>query len=84
MAISLIREFSQKQKIALTPQLKKSIDLLQLSRNEIIQKINHEIEANPFLEKSSDNSIETFENNQSSSSNYQKDIVLERVVIQEF
>ena len=75
MAISLIREFSQKQKIALTPQLKKSIDLLQLSRNEIIQKINHEIEVNPFLEKSSDNSIETFENNQSSSSDYQKDIV---------
>ena len=62
MAISLIREFSQKQKIALTPQLKKSIDLLQLSRNEIIQKINHEIEVNPFLEKSSDNLIETFEN----------------------
>ena len=76
MAISLIREFSQKQKIALTPQLKKSIDLLQLSRNEIIQKINHEIEANPFLEKSPDNLIETFENSQSSSSDYQKDIVI--------
>ena len=75
MAISLIREFSQKQKIALTPQLKKSIDLLQLSRNEIIQKINNEIEANPFLEKSPDNSIETFENSESSSSDYQKDIV---------
>jgi RNA polymerase sigma-54 factor len=51
MAISLIRELSQKQKITLTPQLKKSIDLLQLSRYEIIQKINEEIDINPFLEK---------------------------------
>ena len=49
MAISLIRELAQKQKVTLTPQLKKSIDLLQLSRYEIIQKINEEIEINPFL-----------------------------------
>jgi RNA polymerase sigma-54 factor len=51
MAISLIKEFKQKQKVSLTPQLKKSIDLLQLSRYELIQKINNEIESNPFIEK---------------------------------
>ena len=51
MAIALIKELAQKQKVTLTPQLKKSIDLLQLSRYEIIQKINEEIEINPFLEK---------------------------------
>ena len=43
MAISLIREVAQKQKVTLTPQLKKSIDLLQLSRYEIIQKINEKL-----------------------------------------
>ena len=51
MAISLLKEFKQKQKISLTPQLKKSIDLLQLSRYELIQKIEKEIEINPFIEK---------------------------------
>ena len=51
MALSLVKEFKQKQKISLTPLLKKSIDLLQLSRYELIQKIDHEIEINPFVEK---------------------------------
>ena len=51
MAISLLKEFKQQQKISLTPQLKKSIDLLQLSRYELIQKIEQEIEINPFIEK---------------------------------
>ena len=51
MAISLLKDFKQKQKISLTPLLKKSIDLLQLSRFELIQKIENEIEANPFIEK---------------------------------
>ena len=50
MAISLIKDFKQKQKISLTPALKKSIDLLQLSRFELIQKIDKEIEINPFVE----------------------------------
>ena len=51
MAISLIKEFRQTQKVSLTPLLKKSIDLLQLSRYELIQKIEGEIEVNPFIEK---------------------------------
>ena len=51
MAISLIKEFRQTQKVSLTPLLKKSIDLLQLSRYELIQKIESEIEVNPFIEK---------------------------------
>ena len=58
MAIILSQKFKQKQKLALTPSLKKSIDLLQLSRFELINKIQQEIEDNPFLEK-----IEDFENN---------------------
>ena len=54
MAIKLVREFKQNQQVSLTPQLKKSIDLLQLSRLEIINKINNEIEENPFLTKDYD------------------------------
>jgi RNA polymerase sigma-54 factor len=55
MAIKLVREFRQNQQLSITPQLKKSIDLLQLSRLEIINKINNEIEENPFLKKDFDN-----------------------------
>ena len=51
MAIKLVREFKQNQQLSITPQLKKSIDLLQLSRLEIINKINNEVEENPFLTK---------------------------------
>ena len=62
MAISLIKEFRQKQKISLTPLLKKSIDLLQLSRYELIQKIDREIEINPFVEKEISEDFDTDEN----------------------
>ncbi len=55
MAIKLVREFKQNHQLSITPQLKKSIDLLQLSRLEIINKINNEIEENPFLKKDFDN-----------------------------
>lgn len=54
MVIKLVREFKQNQQLSITPQLKKSIDLLQLSRLEIINKINNEIEENPFLTKDYD------------------------------
>ena len=62
MAISLIKEFKQKQKVSLTPLLKKSIDLLQLSRYELIQKIDQEIEINPFVEKEITDDFEFDEN----------------------
>jgi len=55
MAIKLLREFKQNQQLSITPQLKKSIDLLQLSRLEIINKINNEVDKNPFLKKDLEN-----------------------------
>ena len=59
MAIKLVREFKQNQQLSITPQLKKSIDLLQLSRLEIIDKINNEINENPFLNKEPENTSST-------------------------
>ena len=78
MAISLIRELAQKQKVTLTPQLKKSIDLLQLSRYEIIQKINEEIEINPFLEKIEPDTSEYEINDEFFSNEYQKEVVAQK------
>ena len=51
MSISLSKTLKQKQGLRLTPSLKKSIDLLQLSRFELIKKIEKEINENPFIEK---------------------------------
>ena len=51
MAFVLSKNLKLNQNIKLTPSLKKSIDLLQLSRFELIKKIENEIIENPFLEK---------------------------------
>jgi len=59
MAIKLVREFKQNQQLSITPQLRKSIDLLQLSRLEIIKRINNEIDDNPFLVKDLENTSNT-------------------------
>ena len=54
MGIVLSKNLKQKQNVTLTPSLKKSIDLLQLSRFELIKKIEKEIDENPFLQKDND------------------------------
>ena len=51
MAIALSKKLKQKQNIKLNPSLKKSIDLLQLSRFELIKKIEKHVIENPFIEK---------------------------------
>ena len=63
MGIVLSQKFKQSQKLSLTPSLKKSIDLLQLSRYELINKIHQEIEENPFLEKVDDFEISSTKEN---------------------
>ena len=70
MGIILAKNLKQKQNIKLTPSLKKSIDLLQLSRFELIKKIEKEMDENPFLEKE-ENSYET---NSSYDKNFDFDI----------
>ena len=57
MGIVLSQSLKQSQKLSLTPSLKKSIDLLQLSRYELVNKIQQEIEDNPFIEKIEDYEI---------------------------
>ena len=49
MSIKLVRAIQQKQNLSMTPALRKSIELLQLSRSELIAKISSKIEDNPFL-----------------------------------
>ena len=58
MSITLTKNLKQKQSIKLTSSLKKSIDLLQLSRFELVKKIDNEIIENPFLEKNETNIVD--------------------------
>lgn len=52
MSIKLIAKKSLHQRIALTPALKKSIDILQLSKYELLERISDICQENPFLNKS--------------------------------
>ncbi len=54
MSIRLQKNLKQNQSLRLTPSLRKSIDLLQLSRFELVKKIENEIIENPFLENTKD------------------------------
>ena len=54
MNIKLVRNINLSQKLAITPSLRKSIELLQLSRNELLQTIKDSVNENPFLSKDSD------------------------------
>ncbi len=51
MAIELKQSLKMSQRIIMTPQLQQAIKFLQLSRLELCQTINQEMEANPLLEE---------------------------------
>ena len=51
MALELKQSLKLSQRIIMTPQLQQAIKFLQLSRLELCQTINHEMEANPLLEE---------------------------------
>ncbi len=51
MALELKQTLKLSQRIIMTPQLQQAIKFLQLSRLELCQTINHEMEANPLLEE---------------------------------
>ncbi len=49
MEMKLGQRLALTQSLLITPQLQQAIKLLQLSRLELIEEINHELEANPVL-----------------------------------
>ncbi len=60
MAFELKQNLKLTQQLIMTPQLQQSIKLLQLSRIELLDAINQEIEENPLLEdRASDSESET-------------------------
>ncbi|MGA7875367.1 MAG: RNA polymerase factor sigma-54 [Desulfoferrobacter sp.] len=51
MALELRQQLKLTQQLIMTPQLQQAIKLLQLSRLELLETINQELEANPLLEE---------------------------------
>lgn len=54
MALELRQQLKLSQQLVMTPQLQQAIKLLQLSRLELAETIQQEIEINPVLEESAD------------------------------
>jgi len=51
MAFELRQNLKLSQQLIMTPQLQQAIKLLQLSRLELVETINQEMEENPLLEE---------------------------------
>jgi len=58
MALELKQSIKMSQRLIMTPQLQQAIKLLQLSRLELYQTINQEMEINPLLEEVSGDDVE--------------------------
>lgn len=54
MAITPKLEIRQSQSLLMTPQLRQAINLLQMSNLELSELVDHELEANPLLEREKD------------------------------
>lgn len=54
MALELKQQLKLSQQLLMTPQLQQAIKLLQLSRMELVDTVQHELMENPFLEEGED------------------------------
>jgi len=61
MALELRQQLKLTQQLVMTPQLQMAIKLLQLSRLELVETIQQELEENPILEEAVDNEPEQVE-----------------------
>lgn len=58
MALELRQQLKLTQQLIMTPQLQQAIKLLQLSRLELLETINQELETNPLLEEVQEEVVE--------------------------
>ena len=62
MKIKNTIELNQSQKVTINMQMQKSLEILQLSYSEMIEKINKELEKNPLLEPEANKEEKKFDN----------------------
>ncbi|MDR1946026.1 MAG: RNA polymerase factor sigma-54 [Desulfovibrio sp.] len=61
MALELRQQLKLTQQLIMTPQLQQAIRLLQLSHLELLETVQHELQENPFLEESLEETPQTTE-----------------------
>lgn len=71
MAFELKQSLKMTQQLIMTPQLQQAIKLLQLSRQELVESINQEMEENPLLEEESPDEA----NEESIGDDFEKDVL---------
>jgi len=59
MALEIKQQLRLSQQLIMTPQLQQAIKLLQLSRLELLDSLHQELEANPVLEESASEDLES-------------------------
>ena len=58
MALEIRQQLKMSQQLVMTPQLQQAIKLLQLSRLELVDLVRQELEENPVLEESGDQTLD--------------------------
>lgn len=85
MALQLKQSLSLTQQLIMTPQLQQAIKLLQLSRLELLETINQEMETNPVLDEQSSDEVdeEKLEEKPSEDDKYQPELKASEVTVKE-
>jgi len=83
MAIELKQSMKMSQRIIMTPQLQQAIKFLQLSRLELCQTVNQEMEINPLLEEDPSDAEEKFLEDEEKEEPLNKEEPLREVTIKE-
>ncbi len=83
MALELTQSLKMSQRIIMTPQLQQAIKFLQLSRLELCQAINQEMEANPLLEEVPPDEVEDTLPEEEKKEEFSKEEPLPEVTIKE-
>jgi RNA polymerase sigma-54 factor len=84
MVLELKQSIKMSQRLIMTPQLQQAIKFLQLSRLELCQTINQEVEINPLLEEvSGDDVEEKLQEEEKKEESFKNDEPLKEVTIKE-
>lgn len=79
MALELRQQLKLTQQLIMTPQLQQAIKLLQLSRLELLETINQELEANPMLEEVQEETTEAEKPEAASEDSFQEVEISEKM-----
>ncbi len=83
MALELRQQLKLTQQLIMTPQLQMAIKLLQLSRLELLETINQELEENPALEEVQESLPEERNEDPASDKTYEGELTAKEVTVEE-